>query len=238
MELRKADTDASPAMPRANSASAPRSVKPFATRTDEGPKESSPDDGGDAENDRDVVGGVVRISVKDSGAGLAPRDLARLFQEGVQINANKLQGGGGSGFGLFITKGIVTQHNGGRIWCESKGEGTGCAFLVELPVVDVAQLPPEEARWVRKGCNPWASALNSVANSPAHSSKSPRSLRSPRLPAPVGADSAATPTHAKVLDEVSAALAATTSQAPLLCTLPKNLHVLVVDDSDMNRKVS
>ena len=46
----------------------------------------------------------VRISVKDSGAGLSKANLKLLFTEGTQFNANKLQGGGGSGLGLFITK--------------------------------------------------------------------------------------------------------------------------------------
>ena len=36
-------------------------------------------------------GGMVVISVKDSGAGLSPANLALLFQEGVQFNANRLQ---------------------------------------------------------------------------------------------------------------------------------------------------
>jgi len=53
----------------------------------------------------------------------------------VQFNANKLQSGGGSGLGLYITKGIVDQHDGGKIWCESAGEGHGCTFLVEVPTV-------------------------------------------------------------------------------------------------------
>ena len=48
---------------------------------------------------------VVQISVQDSGAGMSPANLTRLFGEGVQFNANGLQGGGGSGLGLFITKG-------------------------------------------------------------------------------------------------------------------------------------
>jgi signal transduction histidine kinase len=48
---------------------------------------------------------MLEISVKDSGAGLSPANLLRLFGEGVQFNANGLQGGGGSGLGLFITKG-------------------------------------------------------------------------------------------------------------------------------------
>ena len=56
---------------------------------------------------RPLLGGieVLEISVKDSGAGLSPTSLSKLFGEGVQFNANGLQGGGGSGLGLFVTKG-------------------------------------------------------------------------------------------------------------------------------------
>ena len=48
---------------------------------------------------------MIEVTVKDSGAGLSAENLGRLFGEGVQFNANSLQGGGGSGLGLFITKG-------------------------------------------------------------------------------------------------------------------------------------
>ena len=50
---------------------------------------------------------VVEVTVQDTGAGLSAENLGRLFGEGVQFNANGLQGGGGSGLGLFITKGTV-----------------------------------------------------------------------------------------------------------------------------------
>ena len=57
---------------------------------------------------------MLEIAVIDSGAGLSPANIGRLFGEGVQFNANGLQGGGGSGLGLFITKGqwpvTVTIH--------------------------------------------------------------------------------------------------------------------------------
>ena len=49
---------------------------------------------------------VVEVTVKDTGAGLSAANLGKLFGEGVQFNANDLQGGGGSGLGLFITKGL------------------------------------------------------------------------------------------------------------------------------------
>ena len=81
----------------------------------------------------DADRGAVEISVKDDGAGLSKENIGRLFQEGVQINPNKLQKGGGSGFGLFITKGIVKLH-GGSIWAESEGEGHGTTFAVQLPL--------------------------------------------------------------------------------------------------------
>ena len=51
---------------------------------------------------------VVEVSVQDTGAGLSAANLGKLFGEGVQFNANGLQGGGGSGLGLFITKGQYT----------------------------------------------------------------------------------------------------------------------------------
>lgn len=38
--------------------------------------------------------GSIRISVKDSGAGMSPEQLSQLFAEGVQFDANKLQAGG------------------------------------------------------------------------------------------------------------------------------------------------
>jgi signal transduction histidine kinase len=77
--------------------------------------------------------GTVRISVKDSGAGLTPYQLSQLFTEGVQFDANKLQGGGGSGLGLSISKGIVETHNG-FISAVSQGPEKGSIFMVELPL--------------------------------------------------------------------------------------------------------
>ena len=48
---------------------------------------------------------MVEVTVRDTGAGLSAKNIGKLFGEGVQFNANGLQGGGGSGLGLFITKG-------------------------------------------------------------------------------------------------------------------------------------
>ena len=57
-------------------------------------------------------GGMLRISVLDSGAGISPENQKRLFNEIIQFNPEVLQAGGGSGFGLYICKGIVDLHGG------------------------------------------------------------------------------------------------------------------------------
>lgn len=76
----------------------------------------------------------VVIGTKDNGVGITAENLGQIFREGVQINANELQNGGGSGFGLFISKAIADLHEGGRIWVESAGEMMGTIFFVELTV--------------------------------------------------------------------------------------------------------
>ena len=81
----------------------------------------------------------VLISVKDTGAGVSNENLSKMFGEGVQFNANELQGGGGSGLGLFISKEIVKQHDDCCIWVESEGCGNGCTFYVKIPVLDTIQ---------------------------------------------------------------------------------------------------
>lgn len=60
-------------------------------------------------------------------------ELIRVFDNGVQFNANKNQKGGGSGLGLYIAKGIVDQHNG-TLAAYSEGYGKGTSFVCKLPV--------------------------------------------------------------------------------------------------------
>jgi signal transduction histidine kinase/CheY-like chemotaxis protein len=106
-------------------------------------------------NKRNVRGsykGILRLTVKDTGAGLSEEQLSELFGEGKQFNVNKLQSGQGSGLGLFITKGIVEQH-GGKLTATSAGLGDGSAFTVELPLYFVSYLAddPEPTKDVEVG---------------------------------------------------------------------------------------
>mmetsp|Transcript_24900 Transcript_24900/g.41622 ORF Transcript_24900/g.41622 Transcript_24900/m.41622 type:complete len:1179 (-) Transcript_24900:387-3923(-) len=78
-------------------------------------------------------GHLVRMTVKDSGPGIAKKDLGKLFGQYVQFNPGKLQKGGGSGLGLWISKNIMELH-GGTVYGHSEGEGHGCSFSMELPL--------------------------------------------------------------------------------------------------------
>ena len=76
---------------------------------------------------------MLYISVIDSGAGISTENQKKLFKEVIQFNPEKLQSGGGSGFGLYICKGIVDLHEG-FLSVFSEGEGLGSTFTVQLPM--------------------------------------------------------------------------------------------------------
>jgi two-component system phosphate regulon sensor histidine kinase PhoR len=76
---------------------------------------------------------VVRVS--DTGIGIAPELLDRLFER--FFKADRARSGGGTGLGLAIAKHLVQTH-GGRIWAESPGEGRGATFAVALPAAPLA----------------------------------------------------------------------------------------------------
>ena len=74
--------------------------------------------------------GNVRVSVSDSGPGIAPEDQERIFEEFQQAAAGKEQREG-TGLGLALSKRLVELH-GGRIWVES-APGKGSRFVFTLP---------------------------------------------------------------------------------------------------------
>ena len=84
-------------------------------------------------------GGQARITVRDSGAGIAPELLPRVFDEFSQGDSSTRRQHGGLGLGLSIVR-LVTQAHRGSVQAESEGEGRGASFTVLLPVVDPAVL--------------------------------------------------------------------------------------------------
>jgi PAS domain S-box-containing protein len=73
--------------------------------------------------------GVVALSVRDRGPGIAPQDLPRLFRKFHQLDGSPRSKG--TGLGLAITKAIVEEH-GGRASVEST-LGQGTTFTVAIP---------------------------------------------------------------------------------------------------------
>ncbi len=82
----------------------------------------------------------VRISVKDTGAGLAPEQLAQLFQPFNRLNQED-SSEEGTGIGLVVTKQLV-ELMGGQIGVEST-VGIGTVFWVELAAADAPMLARE-----------------------------------------------------------------------------------------------
>lgn len=77
--------------------------------------------------------GQVRISVSDTGVGIAPEDVKRLFDKYEQARSRATRGEKGTGLGLYITKQLVELH-GGEIRVESE-PGKGSTFSFTIPVV-------------------------------------------------------------------------------------------------------
>ena len=80
---------------------------------------------------------AVLVSVTDSGDGIAPEDLERIFDRYAR-GAQHTDSVAGAGIGLAISREIVAAH-GGRIWAESAGIGRGSTFTIALPAAPVAE---------------------------------------------------------------------------------------------------
>jgi two-component system, OmpR family, sensor histidine kinase VicK len=69
------------------------------------------------------------VSIKDTGIGIAPQIVPRLFTK-FATKSEK-----GTGLGLFISKSTIEAH-GGKIWAENNPDGKGATFSFSLPIVD------------------------------------------------------------------------------------------------------
>jgi PAS domain S-box-containing protein len=77
-------------------------------------------------------GTTVTISVADTGIGIPPREIERVFTMFSQVKATQDRSDGGLGIGLALTKGLVELH-AGTIEARSGGPGQGSEFIVRLP---------------------------------------------------------------------------------------------------------
>jgi len=77
----------------------------------------------------------LRVEVRDQGIGIEPSQMDRLFKVFSRLQARSRFDG--TGVGLALCRKIV-EHHGGTIGVESAGEGQGCVFWFELPIVNAA----------------------------------------------------------------------------------------------------
>ena len=90
---------------------------------------------------REANEAVVRV--RDTGVGIAPDALPRLFDMFYQAQRRTKNSQGGLGIGLSLVRGLVQLH-GGTVEAHSNGLGTGSEFVVRLPLLaqQVAGAPP------------------------------------------------------------------------------------------------
>lgn len=89
--------------------------------------------GGRIDVEARAEGGKAVLRVRDTGSGIAPEGIVRLFQPFSQVHDTSQETRAGTGLGLFISKGIAELH-GGTIACASGGPGQGTTFTVTLPL--------------------------------------------------------------------------------------------------------
>jgi signal transduction histidine kinase len=98
--------------------------------------------GGAVEVSIATAGALAEISVRDTGIGIEPGQMNRLFEPFAQAEQGLARTQGGLGLGLALAKGLMELH-GGSIRARSEGRGQGSEFVASLPLAVVREdVPP------------------------------------------------------------------------------------------------
>jgi signal transduction histidine kinase len=89
-------------------------------------------DGGGVEVSLATEDGWAAVTVQDTGPGIEPGDVERVFRPFVRLDAARARATGGAGLGLSIARSIVLAH-GGSLGLESS-PGAGSRFTIRLPL--------------------------------------------------------------------------------------------------------
>lgn len=111
-----------------------------------------------------AAGDRALVTISDTGIGLTPDELPRIFDTFAQGDHAATHGAhrfGGLGLGLAISKTLVELH-GGKITASSAGRDLGATFAIELPLVRHAPEPAAQTSPRRESAQPAAAAETSV----------------------------------------------------------------------------
>ena len=86
------------------------------------------------------VGNQVRLTVQDTGVGIEPAFLARVFDRFTQADSSTTREHSGVGLGLAIARNLVELHSG-TIEARSEGRDRGATFVIDLPAATAATTP-------------------------------------------------------------------------------------------------
>jgi signal transduction histidine kinase/CheY-like chemotaxis protein len=88
----------------------------------------------------DAFGRDARLIVRDSGRGIDPEFLPRIFDRFTQADPSPTRSAGGLGVGLALVRELVELH-GGEIDAHNRADGTGAIFIVKFPLQPAATMP-------------------------------------------------------------------------------------------------
>jgi signal transduction histidine kinase len=87
------------------------------------------------------MGNMLAIAVADTGEGIPPEALSRVFERFYRADSARQSKTGGSGLGLAIVRAIIEAH-GGSVWAENiLGAGARIAFTLPMCIVEQITLP-------------------------------------------------------------------------------------------------
>lgn len=89
-------------------------------------------------------GDTVRLSVTDTGIGISPEDLGRVFDRFYRADKSRARATGGAGLGLSIARWIATRHNGYMDILSREGIGTRVSIVLPLAEGPEPKEEPEE----------------------------------------------------------------------------------------------
>ena len=121
----------------------------------------TPVEGAIAVETRVMENDLLVFSVSDTGIGMSPLELGRVFEafaQGEHAGTGGSHRFGGLGLGLAISRKVVELHSG-RIFAASEGRNRGCTFSIELPLVHNEDNPrPSDDGQIGLSANPFAQA--------------------------------------------------------------------------------